>query len=86
MLAMRIKEFGIRKVLGATMIQIITLHASYFIRIVIIANLFALPVAYWLMDVWLSDFAYRTTISGFVLWVVIGSSFMLVRFRSMQLP
>ncbi len=46
MLAMRIKEFGIRKVLGATMIQIITLHASYFIRIVIIANLFALPVAY----------------------------------------
>jgi putative ABC transport system permease protein len=55
----RMKEFGIRKVLGATVRQIAFLHISYFLRIAIIASLIALPVSYWLTEQWLSGFAYR---------------------------
>jgi putative ABC transport system permease protein len=53
------KEFGIRKVLGATIRQIAFLHISYFLRIGIIASAIALPISYWLTDQWLNGFAYR---------------------------
>jgi putative ABC transport system permease protein len=69
----RMKEFGIRKVLGATQQQIAGLHLGYFVRIVLIANVLSLPVAYWLMKEWLNGFAYRidlTISSFFSLWVV----------------
>jgi putative ABC transport system permease protein len=65
----RMKEFGIRKVLGATQQQIAGLHLGYFVRIVLIANVLSLPVAYWLMKEWLNVFAYRIdlTITPFFL-------------------
>ena len=59
----RMKEFGIRKVLGASLGQIAWLHVSYFLKIVLLANVVALPLAYLLAEKWLSDFAYRADIS-----------------------
>lgn len=55
----RMKEFGIRKVLGATVRQIAFLHIGYFLRIAIVASLIGLPVSYWLTEQWLNGFAYR---------------------------
>jgi putative ABC transport system permease protein len=59
----RMKEFGIRKVLGASVIQIFTLHMSYFVRLMLFSNFIALPIAYWLIKNWLEIFAYRIEIS-----------------------
>ncbi len=59
----RMKEFGIRKVLGASVSQIFTLHLGYFVRLMLISNLVALPLAYWLIKNWLETFAYRIEIS-----------------------
>lgn len=59
----RTKEFGIRKVLGASLVQIATLHTGYFLRVVLLANAVAVPVAYFLMKEWLDSFAYRTELS-----------------------
>ncbi len=59
----RMKEFGIRKVLGATVTQIFTLHINYFVRLMLFSNLIALPIAYWLIKNWLETFAYRIEIS-----------------------
>jgi putative ABC transport system permease protein len=55
----RTKEIGIRKVLGATSPRIIRLLLKEFVILVGIANLIAWPVAYLVMNRWLSDFAYR---------------------------
>lgn len=78
MSARRMKEFGIRKVFGASGKQIARLHISYFIRIVLISNCIALPFAYWLIQEWLGGFAYRVelTVSPFIL--VVGISSILV--------
>lgn len=74
----RMKEFGIRKVLGATVPQIAALHVSYFLKIVLMANLVALPLAYWFMNQWLDDFAYRTEPGNFIFPLVMLASFFLV--------
>lgn len=55
----RMKEFGIRKVLGASVRQIAGLHIGYFLRIVLISNLIALPAGYFVAKEWLDTFAYR---------------------------
>lgn len=57
------KEIGIRKVMGATVPGIINLQLKEYFKLIIIANLIALPAAYYLMDSWLSDFAYKINIS-----------------------
>jgi len=59
----RMREFGIRKVLGASVTQIFTLHINYFVRLMFFSNLIALPIAYWLIKNWLETFAYRIEIS-----------------------
>ncbi len=65
----RTKEIGIRKVLGASVGSLVNLVSSEFIKLVLISNIIAWPVAYYLMTKWLEDFAYRTDIgiSTFVL-------------------
>ncbi len=68
----RMKEFGIRKVLGASVSQIFTLHLGYFVRLMLISNLVALPLAYWLIKNWLTTFAYRTDLTYFP-FVLVGS-------------
>ncbi|UCE07073.1 MAG: ABC transporter permease, partial [bacterium] len=60
--AQRNKEIGIRKVLGASVAGLITLLSKEFIKWVLLANLIAWPVAYYAMNKWLQNFAYRTNI------------------------
>ncbi len=60
----RTREIGIRKVLGATLTDILRLLSRDFIRLVLVANVLAWPVAYLVMEHWLQDFAYRIRITG----------------------
>jgi putative ABC transport system permease protein len=59
------KEIGIRKVLGANTLEIISLLSKQFLALVGIAIVIAIPVTWWAMHKWLQDFSYRTTISPF---------------------
>ncbi len=59
----RTKEIGIRKVMGASVRSIVLLLSKGFTRLVLIAFVIAIPLAYWAMQTWLSDFAYRIEIS-----------------------
>jgi ABC-type antimicrobial peptide transport system permease subunit len=62
----RKKEVGIRKVLGATVMDITLLLSGSFARLIAIAVLIASPLAWYLMTRWLQDFAYRISIGGMV--------------------
>jgi putative ABC transport system permease protein len=62
----RVREVGIRKVLGATVAQIVLLLSRDFIRLAGIAILVAFPLSWWAMSRWLQDFAYRTPLSVYV--------------------
>ena len=59
----RTKEICIRKVMGASVRSIVLLLSKGFTRLVLIAFVIAIPLAYWAMQTWLSDFAYRIDIS-----------------------
>lgn len=59
----RIKEIGVRKILGATVTQIITLISKDFIQLVLIAFIIAVPIVWWGMNKWFENFAYHTNIS-----------------------
>ena len=58
----RTKEIGIRKVLGATVSGIVGLLSRDFVKLVLIAVVIASPIAWWSMNKWLADFAYRIDI------------------------
>ena len=58
----RLKEIGIRKTLGASIPDIVTLLSKEFLRMVTLANIIAWPVAYHFMKKWPQNFAYRTRI------------------------
>jgi putative ABC transport system permease protein len=62
----RTKEIGIRKVLGASVSQIVGLLSADFLKLVFLASAIACPVAWWSMHIWLQDFAYRTTIGWWI--------------------
>lgn len=62
----RIKEIGVRKVMGASVWDIVRLFTTDFTKLVLLANLLAWPVAFMLMQRWLSSFAYRIDMSPFV--------------------
>ncbi len=62
----RIKEIGIRKILGATVPQLFITLSKNFAFLIVIAFLVAVPVTYWLMQEWLAGFAFRISISPWV--------------------
>lgn len=62
----RVKEIGVRKVLGASIVQIVNLISQDFLRLVIIAFVIAAPLAWFGMSKWLEDYAYRVDISWWV--------------------
>lgn len=68
----RVKEIGIRKVLGANVAQIVTLLSRDMVTLVIISFVLAFPTAYYLMNKWLEGFAYRIDVSW---WMVVMSGF-----------
>jgi putative ABC transport system permease protein len=75
--ARRTRETAIRVVLGATASQIALLFSRDFLRTVIIAILLACPVSAYLLNLWLSDFAYRIHISWWMFVAVGGAAFLL---------
>ncbi len=62
----RTKEIGVRKVLGASVLQIITLLSGDFVKLLAVAFAIAIPIAWWLMHDWLQNFAYHTTLSWWI--------------------
>jgi putative ABC transport system permease protein len=62
----RIKEIGVRKVLGANVSSIVTLLSKDFLKLIMIAAVLAFPVAWYAMHYWLQDFAYRINIQWWV--------------------
>ncbi|MFD2519359.1 ABC transporter permease [Emticicia soli] len=68
----RVKEIGVRKVLGASVTSIFLLLNKDFMKLVVIAAVVAIPLAIFLMNSWLQNFAYKVEIHW---WVFIGSAF-----------
>ena len=71
----RIREIGIRKVLGATGFNIVTMLSVSFLKLVLLASLIAFPIAWWFMKEWLNDFAYRINLSVWVFLLVAAIAF-----------
>ena len=67
----RTKEIGIRKVLGANTGTIVTMLSKDFVILVLVASLIAFPLAWWALNKWLQDFAYRINISW---WIFIAAA------------
>ena len=65
----RAKEISIRKVLGANVANIVAMISRDFLKLVLIAFLFAFPVAWWAMNKWLQDFAYRIHIGWWIFFI-----------------
>lgn len=63
----KLKEIGIRKILGASTQSIWMMVSNRFLILVVIAFVVALPISYYLMDGWLDEFVYRTSIGAFII-------------------
>ncbi len=73
----RIKEIGVRKVLGATVSGIVFLFTKDFLKLVLIAVVIASPMAYFILNRWLEDFAYRVNISPLVFIIAATTTFLI---------
>jgi putative ABC transport system permease protein len=77
----RTKEIGIRKVLGSSPSNIVLLLSKGFIQLVLIANVVAWPLAWWIMSTWLEDFPYRIEINP-LLFLLAGAAVLIIAFLS----
>jgi len=84
----RVKEIGVRKVLGASVQQIVIDLSKDFLRLVLISAVIAIPVAGWAMHEWLADFAFHTDLSW---WIFAGAgiaaliiAFITISFQSVK--
>jgi putative ABC transport system permease protein len=75
----RTKEIGVRKVLGASVQQVLLLVSKEFLLLVGIAFIVSVPVTWWAMNAWLKDFAYRINI-GPAVFIVAGLAALLIAF------
>ncbi|WKN31074.1 FtsX-like permease family protein [Porifericola rhodea] len=73
LVSLRTREIGIRKVMGASVLELLMLLSKEFIMMVCVATLIATPFAYIFVDRWLSDFAYRIDVD---IWVFLFTGFM----------
>ncbi len=84
----RQKEIGVRKVLGASVASIVTLLSKDFLKLVVIAIVIASPVAWYAMNRWLQDFAYKITIEWWVFagagLLAVGIALLTVSFQSIR--
>ena len=84
----RIKEIGVRKVMGASVAGIVALLSSDFIRLVVVSILIASPLAWWAVNSWLQDFAYRIEIQWWVFvaagLLAVGIALLTISFQSIK--
>ncbi|SFD80947.1 ABC transporter permease [Spirosoma endophyticum] len=84
----RTKEIGVRKVLGASVVSIIALLSKDFLKLVLIAIVLAVPIAWLAMNRWLSDFAYRIDIEWWVFalagLLAVGIALFTISFQSIK--
>lgn len=84
----RLKEIGIRKVLGSSVTQIVAMLSKDFLKLVSISFFIAFPLGYYFMNIWLQDFAYRIEIGGLVFvitgLITLAIAFITISFRSFK--
>jgi len=82
------KEVGIRKTLGATIPGILWLFGKEYMRLIVIAFVLAAPLAWWVMDAWLQDYAYRISLGAGIfvlsLLITLGVAALTVGFQSVR--
>jgi putative ABC transport system permease protein len=82
-ISQRVKEIGVRKVLGASIPQIVTELSKDFLKLVIVAAVIALPIAWYAMSKWLLDFAFRVSIQWWV-FVMAGVIALIIAFATIS--
>lgn len=76
----RTREIGIRKVLGASVTSIVGMLSRDFVKLVLIGNLVAIPLAWYIMNQWLQEFAFRTTLSWWLFAIAVALSLLIAIF------
>ena len=79
----RVKEIGVRKILGASVPQIVAELSKDFLKLVLIAALIAFPIAWFSMNRWLLDFAFRVDVSWWI-FVVAGVTAFIIAFATIS--
>lgn len=81
----RVKEIGIRRILGATVVDLIRLLSADFVKLVIISMLISFPLAYLAINKWLQAFAYRVDVSWWIFLIAAVIGLFLVLFTTSML-